>query len=98
MGVWLPLKVYLIVVVLLFGGLCVKEELMNPKTSQGKKLRAALGHHDFHEFLAEKSIEYELPYDDEVPMCDYRTMTTKRFYNDFVKQNRPCLFKEYGRT
>jgi hypothetical protein len=38
-----------------------------------------------------------MPYDDVVPECDYKTMTAKRFFNDFVKTNRPCLFKGYGR-
>jgi hypothetical protein len=27
---------------------------------------------------------YKVPYDDEIPICDYRNMTAKRFYNDFV--------------
>ena len=39
----------------------------------------------------------QMPHDDEVPECDYETMTAKRFFNDYVKQNRPCLFKGYAK-
>jgi hypothetical protein len=39
----------------------------------------------------------DLPYEEEVAECDYRTMTPKQFFNDYVKKNRPCLFKEYGK-
>lgn len=39
----------------------------------------------------------ELPYDDEIPECDYKTMTPKRFFNDHVRKNRPCLFKGYAK-
>jgi hypothetical protein len=38
-----------------------------------------------------------MPFDEEVPICDYRTMDTKEFFNEFVVKHRPCLFKEYGR-
>jgi len=38
-----------------------------------------------------------MPIDDEVPECDYRTMTPKQFFNDYVRKGRPCLFKEYGK-
>lgn len=55
-----------------------------------------MGHHDFHDFLAEESLRLDVPYDDEVPECDYKTMTPKRFFNDYVKKNRPCIFRGYG--
>jgi len=49
-----------------------------------------------HEFLAKTSRDKKVPYDEEVPECDYKTMTPKRFYNDYVKLNRPCIFRGYG--
>ena len=61
-----------------------------------KRIRAFLGARDFHTYLAEDTTD--LLYDDEVPECDYKTMTPKRFFNDYVKQTRPCLFKGYGRS
>jgi len=50
-----------------------------------------------HTYLYEQSREFEYSHDEEVPICDYETMTAKRFYNDFLKQNRPCLFPNYGK-
>jgi len=73
------------------------EELTIKNTFLNKWVKARLGHNDFHLFLAHESRAQEMPYDDEVPICDYRTMTPKRFFNDYVKKNRPCLFKEYGK-
>jgi len=46
--------------------------------------------------LREQSLELDVPYDEEVPECDYKTMTPKRFFNDYVKLNRPCIFRGYG--
>ena len=60
-------------------------------------VRKSLGHKDLHDYLAEAQYELDMPHDDEVPECDYRTMTAKRFFNDYVKQNRPCLFKGYAK-
>ena len=37
------------------------------------------------------------PYDIEVPLCDYKTITPKRFFNEYVRKGRPCLFKEYAK-
>ena len=60
-----------------------------------KRIRHFLGARDLHTFLAEDSVD--MPYDNEVPECNI-TMTPKRFFNDYVKEGRPCLFKGYGRT
>jgi len=81
----MPLKLYLILLVVMFGVCFTIEEFGSKKTTPGKYLRSLLGHHDLHEFLAEKSIEFEMPYDTEVAECDYKTMTAKRFFNDYVK-------------
>ena len=97
MGILVPLKMYALVLILTLVVLAAYEEIGNPSTKVSKVVRAALGHHDLHEFLAQKSIEFDMPHDDQVPECDYKTMTAKRFFNDFVKTNRPCLFKGYGR-
>ena len=94
---WLPLKFYLTMVVLLFVGYGFKEELEGKNTYMHKYIRKQLGHHDLHNYLATESINQDMPYDDEIPECDYTTMTAKRFFNDYVKQNRPCLFKGYAK-
>ena len=87
----------MIVIVVMFIIIGFYEELTVKNTSLNKWIRAKLGHKDFHAYLARESISQEMPYDDEVPICDYQTMTSKRFFNDYVKQNRPCLFKDYGK-
>ena len=92
-----PFKIYFVIISLLFLGVGFYEELSNNSTSLNRWVRAKLGHKDLHEYLARESRNLEMPFDDEVPECDYRTMTAKRFFNDYVKQNRPCLFKEYGK-
>jgi len=81
-----------------FTGFGLYEEATNTKTTFNTWLRKSVDHHDLHEYLARASLELDMPYDDEIPECDYRTMTAKRFFNDYVKKNRPCLFKEYGRS
>ncbi len=39
-----------------------------------------------------------MPVDPEVPICDYRTMTPKKFFQEYVSKYRPCLFKDYAKT
>ena len=73
------------------------EELTGKNTWLHKTVRKQLGHKDLHEFLATESINMNMPYEEEVAECDYKTMTAKRFFNDYVKQNRPCLFKGYAK-
>ena len=92
-----PIKLWLIVMfasIFYFG---VKEELHCKDSSLRKYVRKQLGHKDLHTFLADESINMHMPHDDEVPECDYETMTAKRFFNDYVKKNRPCLFKGYAK-
>ena len=98
MGFWFCVKVYFVAIIAVFCGFGIYEEATGTDTVLNNWLRVKLGHTDLHEYLARASLELEMPYDDEVPLCDYRTMTPKRFFNDYVKKNRPCLFKEYGRT
>lgn len=98
MSLGTPFKIYAIVILILFVLLGGYEELSGSNTFVNKWVKAKLGHKDLHQFLANESREKEdiLPVDLEVPECDYRTMTAKRFFNDYVKTNRPCLFKGYG--
>ena len=91
------LKWFLVFLTVLFCVVGFYEELTVKNTMLNKWVKAQLGHKDFHQYLARESIAQEIPYDDEVPECDYLTMTPKRFFNDYVKKNRPCLFKDYGK-
>ena len=97
MSVGTPFKFYFGVILVLFFVIGFYEELTVKNTYFNKWVKAKLGHKDFHEYLARESIAQEMPFDDEVPICD-KNMTSKRFYNDYVKKNRPCLFKDYGKT
>ena len=80
-----PFKIYFVIISLLFLGVGFYEELSNNSTSLNRWVRAKLGHKDLHEYLARESRNLEMPFDEEVPECDYRTMTAKRFFNDYVK-------------
>lgn len=91
-----PFKFYFGVIAILLFVIGTYEELTVKDTFLNKWVRSRMGHHDLHQFLARESRAMDLPYDDEVPVCDYKTMTPKRFFNDYVKKNRPCLFKGYG--
>lgn len=97
-GLWLAVKIYFFMLVLILLGVSVHQEGTQAKRPLGAWIRQQLGHHDFHDFLAQQSRELAVPYDDEVPECDYTTMTAKRFYNDYVKLNRPCIFRGYGQS
>lgn len=50
----------------------------------------------FMEYEADDPLN--LPYEEEVAICDYTQMTPKKFFNEFVSQYRPCLFKGYAKT
>ena len=95
--VWRVIKGYLLVVAFLFFAIGFYQEAKHRKTGLGVYIRRQLGHHDFHDFLAKQSRDLDVPYDWEVPECDYKTMTPKRFFNDYVKKNRPCIFRGYGK-
>jgi len=93
---WICIKMYLTIMVVVYLGVGLYQESNQPKRPIGRWIREQLGHHDFHDFLREQSLELDVPYDEEVPECDYKTMTPKRFFNDYVKLNRPCIFRGYG--
>jgi hypothetical protein len=93
----LPWKVYGVVVVFSFIVCFLASESSIGGRPLNRWIRKRLGKTDLHDYLAEQSREMELPYDINVEECDYRTMTAKQFFNDYVKKNRPCLFKEYGK-
>lgn len=80
-----PIKYYLVCVLVLFSLVGFYEELLTKNSWLNKTVKAKLGHNDFHAYLARESIRQEMPYDERVAECDYRTMTAKRFFNDFVK-------------
>jgi len=91
------LKAYVVIIISSAIFFTLYEEGISTKDSPfNKRIRAYLGARDLHTYLAEE--KENLPYDDEVPECDYKTMTPKRFYNDYVSKTRPCLFKGYGRS
>ena len=96
-SLWTPLKIYLVLMIVAFACFGFYEELTGKNTWLHKTVRKQLGHKDLHNFLATESINMNMPYDEEVEECDYTTMTAKRFFNDYVKQNRPCLFKGYAK-
>lgn len=48
-----------------------------------------------HDYLAEDITNQ--PHDAEVPYCDYKTLTPKRFFLDYVRKGRPCLFPNYAK-
>ena len=87
----------MVLLFLAFGAFAFYEELTGKNCWLHKYVRKELGHKDLHNFLATESINMNMPYEEEVAECDYTTMTAKRFYNDYVKQNRPCLFKGYAK-
>lgn len=76
--------------------LALYSEIITTQTYLNKLVRSNFGYKDFQKYLSEE--HYPLDYDEEVPECDYTTMTSKRFFNDYVKKNRPCLFKGYGKS
>ena len=51
---------------------------------------------NLHDYLAEDPLDQ--PYDVEIPLCDHKTLTSKRFFLDYVRKGRPCLFPEYARA
>lgn len=51
----------------------------------------------FVEYTLEAPFDYEF-YEEEVAICDYKTMTPKKFFLEYVSKYRPCLFKGYGKS
>ena len=63
-------------------------------------VRHYFGMQHFVEYTGEQTKEggaLEMPYDHEIPICDYRNMTSKQFFLDHISKYRPCLFKDYGK-
>jgi len=50
---------------------------------------------NLHDYLSQDPIG--IPFDKEITYCDYRNMTPKIFYNEYVRKGRPCLFKDYAK-
>uniref|UniRef100_A0A7S3II51 JmjC domain-containing protein n=1 Tax=Strombidium inclinatum TaxID=197538 RepID=A0A7S3II51_9SPIT len=36
-------------------------------------------------------------HDNDISICDYRTLTEKEFFNEYVRKGRLCLFKDYAK-
>ena len=62
-------------------------------------LNKAIRHHFglgyFSEYASKNLVN--LTYDEEVPDCDHKTMTSKQFFNEYVSKFRPCRFKGYAK-
>jgi hypothetical protein len=50
---------------------------------------------NIHDYLAEDHLKQ--PYDLEVPYCDWKNMSSKQFFREYVRKGRPCLFKDYAK-
>ena len=96
-GSLLPWKICAVVMTVLFAIVYVAQESAIGGRPLNRWLRSLLNKQDLHLYLAEQSRAMDLPYEEEVAECDYREMTAKQFYNEYVKTNRPCLFKGYGK-
>ena len=81
----MTLNVYFrLLVFVMLPGIFIYEETSRPGGMINALVRRHVyGQGNIWDYLAEDP--HNVPYDDEVPECDYRTMTAKRFYNDFVR-------------
>jgi len=93
----MPWKIYALILIVCFSISYLTIESTKGGQPLNRHIRKLFGKTDLHLYLAEQSRAMDLPYEEEVAECDYRTMTPKQFFNDYVKKNRPCLFKEYGK-
>lgn len=74
----------------------IYEETRRPGASLNNIIRQHVyGQGNMHDYLAEDPLDQ--PYDDEVPFCDFNTITPKEFYHEYVRKGRPCLFPNYAR-
>lgn len=74
---------------------------MTKGTVVNKAIRHYFGLGLFSEYAKEVTKEGEqmdMHNDEEVPVCDYMTMTPKQFFQEYVSKYRPCLFKGYAKT
>ena len=83
-------------VFIFFPLVAIHQETVRPGAIINNFLRKHVyGQGNLHDYLADDHLNQ--PYDDEVPECDFKTMTPKQFYLEYVGKGRPCLFKEYGK-
>lgn len=97
LSVWYILKMYFVLLALFLTCMTIYQEGFTKGTSLNRSIRHYFGLNTFVEYTAERPDLITHDYDG-VSICDYRTMTPKMFFNDFVSKYRPCLFKDYGKT
>lgn len=74
----------------------IHQEVMRPGASLNKMIRKYVYEQgNLEDYLASDPLNH--PFDDVVPECDFETMSPKQFFNEYVRTQRPCLFKNYGR-
>jgi hypothetical protein len=64
-------------------GIAVFQEVVTKGTWVNKGIKHYFGQRFFVEYTKEATIRgeiMEMPVDDEVPFCDYRTITPKKFF------------------
>jgi hypothetical protein len=65
-----------------------------------RAVRHFYGFKSFVEYTGEhtrKGEIVEVPYDEEIPICNHTQFTPKRFFQEHVSKYRPCLFKDYAK-
>lgn len=74
----------------------VFEETHRPGAIINNYLRKHVyGQGNLHDYMADDPLDQ--PYDIDIPLCDYNTITPKIFFHEFVRKGRPCLFPEYAK-
>jgi hypothetical protein len=89
------LSVYFKIIIALTLVVGIASEVYAKGTILNKGLRHYFGMPYFVEYTAKDPLG--LPFDPEVPICDYEKITLKIFFNEYVARERPCLFKNYGK-
>ena len=77
------LSLYLKFCFVVFLGVTVHQEVMTKGTWINRGIRHYFGNQFFVEYSKEATLRgeiMEMPMDDEVPFCDYKTMTPKKFF------------------
>ena len=95
LSLWELLKWYFIAVAICFGLIGLYQEAYGKGTKLNLAIRHYFGLSEFVEYTA--THPELLAFEDEVPICDYKTMTPKKFFVEHVSKYRPCLFKDYGK-
>jgi hypothetical protein len=89
------LRTYFTIIFVLVTGIAIFEESYVKGTKLNAFIRHYFGMPYFVEYAASDPLKF--PFDDEIALCDYKTLTPKQFFNDYVSKNRPCLFRDYGK-